>query len=331
MRTEIIDTPDGLDRLEADWAALFARRPDAPPFMAPAWLRPWWRVFAPGRLFTVAVWDGDILAGLAPLYIEHGPHDRRLLPLGIGLSDGLDVLLDPARAGPAGAALAAALGGETSHWDVWSAEEAGPEAAVLALPDPPGWTSGVAAQSACPVLPLTDIGEAPSAAVPAAMRRKWRMAHHRLERRRSWSLDPTTPASLPDDLATLVRLHGARWGSRGEPGVLADEAVRRFHAAAAPALLEAGLLRMAVLRIEEAAAGVYYGLQHGRTACAYLGGFDPAFAFESPGTVLIGAAIGAARQDGARLFSFLRGQEPYKYAWGAADRWTRCRRFEPAR
>ncbi len=319
MRTEIIDTPEGLERIAAAWAGLLARLPDAPPFMAP------------GRLLTVAVWDGGGLAGLAPLYVEHGPGGRRLLPLGIGLSDGLDVLLDPARAEPAGAALLAALEGEASHWDVWSAEEAEPGAAVLALPGPPGWTSSVAAQSACPVLRLAGGGEAPAAAVPAAMRRKWRMAHHRLERRRSWSLDRATPASLPDDLASLIRLHGARWDSRGEPGVLAEAAVRRFHAAAAPALLEAGLLRMTVLRIEGEAAGVYYGLQHGRTACAYLGGFDPAFAFESPGTVLIGAAIAAAQADGARLFSFLRGQEPYKYAWGAADRWTQRRRFEPPR
>ena len=97
MRTEVIDTPGALERIAGPWGALFARLPDAPAFMAPGWLIPWWRVFAPGRLFTVAVWDHDVLAGLAPLYIEHGPDGRRLLPLGIGLSDGLDVLLDPAR------------------------------------------------------------------------------------------------------------------------------------------------------------------------------------------------------------------------------------------
>lgn len=331
MRTEVIDTLGALERIAGPWGALFARLPHAPPFMAPGWLIPWWRVFAPGQLFTVAVWDHDALAGLAPLYIEHGPDGRRLLPLGIGLSDGLDVLLDPARTAAAGAALTTELGGAASAWDVWSAEDAAPDAAVLALPDPPGWTSTVAPHSACPVLLLEGEGEAPAAAVPSAMRRKWRMAHHRLERRRSWSLDRTTPASLPDDLATLVRLHAARWTSRGEAGVLEDGTVQCFHAIAAPALLEAGLLRMSVLRIDDEPAGVYYGLHHGRTACAYLGGFDPAFAFESPGTVLIGAAIGAARAEGARLFGFLRGREAYKYAWGAADRWTLLRRFEPRR
>ena len=27
------------------------------------------------------------------------------------------------------------------------------------------------------------------------------------------------------------------------------------------------------------------------------------------------------------LFRFLRGQEPYKYEWGAIDRWNRRREF----
>jgi CelD/BcsL family acetyltransferase involved in cellulose biosynthesis len=30
-----------------------------------------------------------------------------------------------------------------------------------------------------------------------------------------------------------------------------------------------------------------------------------------------------ARAAGDAEFDFLRGSEPYKYAWGATDRWTR--------
>ena len=40
-----------------------------------------------------------------------------------------------------------------------------------------------------------------------------------------------------------------------------------------------------------------------------------------------GRAIEAARQDGAREFHFLRGQEVYKYEWGAVDRRNRRRSF----
>jgi CelD/BcsL family acetyltransferase involved in cellulose biosynthesis len=43
--------------------------------------------------------------------------------------------------------------------------------------------------------------------------------------------------------------------------------------------------------------------------------------------VLIGHAIADAVASDATVFDFLRGQEPYKYEWGAVDRWSRRRSF----
>src|SRR2546423_211750 len=68
---------------------------------------------------------------------------------------------------------------------------------------------------------------------------------------------------------------------------------------------------------------------HERTL-AYLHGFDPAYEFESPGTILVGHAIEEAVREGAREFHFLRGRESYKYGWGARDRWNRRRTFRRA-
>ena len=94
-----------------------------------------------------------------------------------------------------------------------------------------------------------------------------------------------------------------------------------------PRLAAAGLARLFEVVVEGAVVGSYYGLADGANAYAYLGGFDPDFAFESPGTVLVGHAIAQARHEGARAFHFLRGQEAYKYEWGAADRWNSRRVF----
>ena len=254
------------------------------------------------------------------------PGDGAWLALGLGLTDQLDILVDPDHAPSVGAALAARLGGNHGLWDRWSAEESPPDSAVLALPDPPGWRSVIAPQSACPVLALPP-GEL-RRALPSRQWRKWQMARHRADRR-GCTITASTPATLAEDLDHLFRLHGARWRSRGEPGVLDDPAVRRFHDAAAPALLAAGLLRLQVVRLEGAVAAVYYGFARATRAYAYLGGFDPAFGYESPGTLAIGAAIEAAQADGATSFDFLRGQEAYKYGWGAVDRRNQCRTFEP--
>jgi CelD/BcsL family acetyltransferase involved in cellulose biosynthesis len=313
MKAMLVEDAAALEALAPAWWDLSRRCPAATPFQSPAWLLPWWQVFAPGRLCTVAVRDGERLVALAPVYVEDGAYGRRLLPIGIGITDYLDVLLDPA-VPDAGGTLARAVADLVPDWESWELEELAPVAAGLGLPTPPGMRDGMFEQSACPVLDLTR-----DDAIPSGKRRKLRMAENRVARR-GGQVATVGPEEVPAFLDDLVRLHGARWATRGEDGVLADDPVRRFHALALPRLVEAGLARLSTLTIEGAVAGAYYGLGDGRHAYAYLGGFDPDFAFESPGTILVGRAIAAAREEGADAFHFLRGQEAYKYDWGATDR-----------
>lgn len=325
----VVETIDDLDTLEAlapEWWALWRRAPNATPFGSPAWLIPWWRCFHPGELWAVAARREGELVGLAPMYRENGVLGRRLLPIGISLSDHCDVLLDPAWENLAARAIVAHLEGRGALWDGWDLEELAPDAAALALPVPNGCAETLSVHSACPVLAL----DAGLDAIPKRKLRKLRMARHRVERRERPTIVRVDPARSPDFLAELSRLHGARWRGRGEAGVLADDAVLRFHAEAIGPLGRAGLLRLFRLEIDGVTAGAYYGFHHGSCAYAYVGGFDPRFTFESPGTVLMGHAIEEAVREGAREFHFLRGQEVYKYEWGALDRWNRRRSFRRA-
>jgi hypothetical protein len=59
--------------------------------------------------------------------------------------------------------------------------------------------------------------------------------------------------------SALVELHHARWNTRGEPGVLTQSRVRKFHRKAAFALLKSGLLRMYALKVNGNLAALYYG------------------------------------------------------------------------
>lgn len=326
MRAEVIGDTAALLALEPAWWDLFRRSPAATPFQSPAWLLPWWMTFAPGRLSSVAIWDGDHLNALAPFYIEAGPDRRRLLPLGIGVSDYLDILLDPASTQTADAFVEAILS-TAADWDLWSIEEARPGAAILDLPIPPLLAGPVEPHSACPVLPLASTLRE---TIPSTRFRKWRMARNRLARREG-IVEPTTLKNCADHVEHLFRLHSARWASRGEPGVLADDRVRAFHRRAAPALAAAGLLHGAIVRIAGEAAGVYYGLRGRSEEYAYLSGLDPAFTFESPGTILFCWSIVDSIESGMDSLHFLRGQEAYKYDWGARDRRNRRQIVMPPR
>ncbi len=67
LQASLIDDGDGLAAFEAEWWDLWHACPAATPFRSPAWLLPWWHVFAPGPLRTVAVRRQGRLVALAPL------------------------------------------------------------------------------------------------------------------------------------------------------------------------------------------------------------------------------------------------------------------------
>ena len=313
-----------LEALVPRWWDLWRRCRTATPFQSPAWLVPWWRHFVPGDLLVMAAERQDVLLGLAPFYREDGPWGRRLLPLGISVSDYHDVLLAPEEASAAGAAILEMAGREPG-WDVWELEELMPGAAALALPCPAEWEDTIRPQSACPT--LTFEGADLAGSVPRSQRRNLNLARNRAARRSSMVVREADGTSVGEDLEHLFRLHGSRWRSRGEAGVLADDAVRRFHHDAADTLREAGLLRLYTLDLDGRVVAAHYGFHHRERSYCYLTGFDPACGFESPGVLIMAYAIEQALRQGAREFHFLRGQESYKYGWGAVDRWNRRRSF----
>ncbi|PSC05043.1 glycosyl transferase family 1 [Alsobacter soli] len=329
LQVETIRDKAALAGLAPAWRDLWARA-GATPFQAPEWLLPWWDVFHPGALAAFAVWNGPALVGLGPLYVEDGPHGRRLLPVGISLSDHVDVLLDPSCAQAAAGAMAEAvarLGLPLQFVDL------APGTSGWRLPLPAGWFEQRGEGEPCPVLALSpgpeDGGGLP-VCIPAARRRKVRMARHRAERRGEVHVERCGPEQSHTFLCLLSRLHGARWRDRGEAGVLDDDRVQQFHRAAASGLLGAGLAEALVLRIGGVVAGCYYGLKDASRSYAYIGGFDPEFARESPGAILLGQAIGDAARRGSVEFSFLRGAEAYKYEWGAQDRHNGWRLLAPS-
>lgn len=234
------------------------------------------------------------------------------------------MLLDPGEPGAAEAIVNAALAA-SEHYDSWELEELSSEAGGLALPvaDP---AAEPRAQSACPVLPIGN----PSTWANSKAGRLSQRAWNRLNRHPGIAIEPATAATVHLFVEDLLALHARRWRERGESGVLASPEVQAFHRQAAPDLLEAGMLRMVRLRASGRTLAVYYGFAHGRRAYGYLSGFDPDWSFESPGTALLGHAIQDAAQRGCTEFHFLRGREPYKYAFGAVDRWNQARTVRPA-
>lgn len=311
-----------------EWTALWRRAPGATPFQSPAWLMAWWKHFSTGapRMVTARVGEGlpgGRLAGVLPLYVLREPGIRKLLPIGIGLSDYIDTLVDPARS-DAGAAMLAAIA-DIPDWDECHLPDL-PEGGVLhGARGPAGLAEDRRDSVPCPVLVLPDSAAALAIVVPRKTLRDARQAASRAMAAGGVRIETADADTLPSMLDDLFRLHRARWRSRGEAGVLADPAVQDFHRDAASALGAEGMLRLYRLRIGAAVAAVYYGFAWGGRSYAYIGGFDPDVPRFSPGALILRHAIEAAIAEGSGEFDFLRGGEAYKYAWGAVDRRSAAR------
>ncbi|MBC8140574.1 MAG: GNAT family N-acetyltransferase [Armatimonadetes bacterium] len=126
--------------------------------------------------------------------------------------------------------------------------------------------------------------------------------------------------TLAEDTEAFFALHQRRWNARFLPGAFADTSNRRFHFDMAQSLLSGGFLRLHTLSLNGRVEAALYCFHKGATTYYYLGGFEPEFARFSVGSVLTARAIRyAIETDHATRFDFLRGNESYKYAWGAAD------------
>ena len=98
-------------------------------------------------------------------------------------------------------------------------------------------------------------------------------------------------------------------------GRRAGSSFRRLFEAYGPA----GALRLTFLTVggRRIAAGVHF-----ETADGYLyynAGVDPDARDLSPGVVMVHRYVELAIATGRRRMDFLRGDEPYKYEWGAVD------------
>jgi CelD/BcsL family acetyltransferase involved in cellulose biosynthesis len=318
IRVEQVASEAAIDRLVPEWQTLWHRVTDASPFQSPDWLLPWWGCFGNGTpLVLTARDDGQLIAAL-PLYRLDEPGCRKLLPIGVALSDYLDALVDSGYPGAAAALLGSLA--DLPDWAECYLPDIPPQAALLAARLPARLTQCRAAGETCPVLVLPGTVAELRNVVPRKTLRDLRQARRRATLAGGVEAIRAAASTVSGLIHEFFRLHEDRWRRTAGHSACADPVLREFHLSASQRMIDAGMLRLYLLRVGNSIAAAYYGFTAKRTAYAYLSGFDPAFAELSPGTQIVAHAIEEAVREGAREFHFLRGGEAYKYAWGAIDR-----------
>jgi hypothetical protein len=191
-----------------------------------------------------------------------------------------------------------------------------------------GWTLNVEREDVCPVTTLpteATLGRPPTLDDVLAtlgkkerheIRRKLRRAEVAGAVRLEESDDPL------GDLEGFIDLHQRRWGALGLfPPTPGGDQSRSFfrclfeRAAHGPgSTAHLSFLTIGGRRI---AASVHF--DDGETLYYYNAGVEPSARDLSPGVVLVAKLVERALALGRRRLDFLRGDETYKYEWGAID------------
>ncbi|WP_437489104.1 GNAT family N-acetyltransferase [Sorangium sp. So ce1014] len=325
LDVEVLDRREALEALREPWSALWERCPAATAFQRPEWLIPWCRELGPEEVLALVFRSEQGLVGMAPLAIHRTGEERVVALLGAGITDYNDVLAAPGYERAVAEAVFACLDERADAWDVADLHDLRGSSPLFAAEAPSGWSDEVEKLEACPRVTIPE-GAGPDDLFSPGMRARVSRARKRLARAGALRVDVADAASVDELLDALFANHRARWISRGEGGVL-DEALRPFHRAVARGLCARGALRLFGLRLDGRIIASLYGLSERGGLASYITGFDPELAWYSPGLVMLASAIEHAAREGARTVDFLRGREPYKYEWGAVDRWTYRRRL----
>jgi CelD/BcsL family acetyltransferase involved in cellulose biosynthesis len=183
-----------------------------------------------------------------------------------------------------------------------------------------GWTLNVEREDVCPVVHLS-----PGTDFDSFLATLGKKDRHEIRRkvRRAEAVGDIRLTDSSDPLAELddfIDLHQRRWGDDGLfPSTPGGDRSRVFFRRLFEEYGPDGSLRLAFLTVGERriAAGIHF-----RTADGYLyynAGVDPEARELSPGVLMIAAYVQRAIAEGCRRLDFLRGDEPYKYEWGATD------------
>jgi CelD/BcsL family acetyltransferase involved in cellulose biosynthesis len=339
------------------WDGLLARTPGRTPFSQHCIQQSWWQAYGDtAHDETLVVHDvaaPETIVGIAPLMHRHElePGDleartalrhgdpRVLQPVPdsatavfFGASyhaDYATVLADGADLADVCRAVAVLLAGqERSRWDAIDlrrlrATDPATNALAAALDEVGAeaeWRVIREQEDVCPVVTLPrggdfegflgTLGKKERHEIRRKVRRAEAAGEVRLER-------SDAPAA---DLEAFIELHQKRWGADGLfPPTEGGARSRRFFEllfedCTADGPVELRFLTVAGKRI---AAGVT--LDDGRTLYYYNAGVEPDARALSPGVVMIAMYIRHAIELGRSRVDFMRGNEPYKYEWGAVD------------
>jgi CelD/BcsL family acetyltransferase involved in cellulose biosynthesis len=332
----VVTDETGFDALEKEWDGLLEESEQRVYFLRWGWNRAWWRAFKPAgsRLFIITCRDEEgRLAGLAPFYVAQRrtagiPHVREVMFLGTGIyaqtSEYLDLIARRGDEKEVAESVVRYLSG-SREWDrLWMNEIPAASTIFPYLHKALGRAALVEPCNRSHHIDTTTDWETFCQSLSRSTRkhlmRQMRrfLESHECDFKRISRMEELEPA-----MDALVRLHQARWTSKGEPGSFALPGVENLLREAARLALADGRLRLWTLKLDGEVEAVRLAFLDNGIVHAFQGGFNPVYAKDSLGSVMLGLCIKDCLQDSEVFeYDFMGGTDSYKDWWSKAGKET---------
>lgn len=308
--------------LQQQWDGLARQAMTDTPFQTWAYQRAWWHHLHPsnGTLHTVAVYrDDNTLGAIACFYLIEGV----LYFNGcVEETDYLDLIVRREEAETAWTAVFDCLCQDGfPHWtalDLCNVPETSLTRQILPqIAQQRGFLFQESVHEVCPIIELPDSFEVYLESLDKKQRHELRRKLRRAEGGEVTLKVVGASDNLTEEVDDFLRLlqmstvQKRQWLNNGRRAV--------FHEIA-KAALEAGTLQLMFVLVEGQKAAALFNFDYKERTWVYNSGLDPeSFSALSVGVVLTANAIELAIQNGRKTFDFLRGNEEYKYRFGAVD------------
>ena len=311
--------------LQSEWNALLQVAPINHVFYTWEWQKTWWDAYQPGELLILACREGDLLTGIAPLFITESLGIRSVQIIGcVDVTDYLDCLVDERYLSAVYLTLAEYFVAHRQDFEVLdfcNIPINSPTTRILpGLLEARGFDTSVEQQEVCPIIELPGNWGDYLSLLDKKQRHEVRRKIRRVqgsERAIDWYI-VNGRHNLEDEVSQFVRLMAA--SDPEKELFLQNDKNLRFFQNIVPLLQERGWLQMNFLTVDEERAAAYMNFVYGDRVMVYNSGLDHRdYADLSPGIVLLAYNIRHAIEQGYQYYDFLRGDEAYKYRMGGRD------------
>ncbi len=332
MEFKIFNSFDNLASRLDDWNQILKESASHVPFLTYEYQSTWWETRGGGewpedsQLVLAAAFEGENLVGVAPLFFTENILGKPALMLvgSIEVSDFLDFIVRPEDLPAFTEGLLDILSSdpEVPEWavlDLYNLLEESPTLAALEVAAGQlGWAYKKVHLQPSPYIELPGDFETYLAEIDKKqrheIRRKLRNVEQSLEVGGFYIVDDA--AQVEADTAAIIKMMAQ---DPTKKDFLTAEMRTHLHKTARMAF-EAGWLHLAFFTLDGHKAAGNFSFNFDGRLWLYNSGWEWDYRDFSPGWVLVAYLIEWANQNDIREFDFMRGNEAYKYKFGAVDR-----------